>query len=103
MKEIRRLIATLENQPPAEGEPQAPWTLAVQNARIILQSLEFHRAASISEATDIRDRRMAENVRWILEHETGARIVVGAANAHIYADPRAGSMGGIFARPSATR
>jgi erythromycin esterase-like protein len=50
---------------------------AVQNARVVLQSMQM-RAGQVS-----RDRSMADNVKWILDQNPGARIVLWAHNGHV--------------------
>jgi hypothetical protein len=50
---------------------------AVQNARVVLQCMQM-RANTVS-----RDTSMAENVKWILDHSPGARMVVWAHNGHV--------------------
>jgi erythromycin esterase len=58
---------------------------AIQNARIVLQYTEL----MAGERT--RDESMAENVKWIADHNPGAKIVLWAHNWHVGANP--GSMG----------
>jgi erythromycin esterase-like protein len=55
----------------------AEW--AVQNARVVLQGVEM-RAGEVS-----RDRSMADNVKWILDNNPGAKIVLWAHNGHVAA------------------
>jgi len=50
---------------------------AVQNARVVLQSMQM-RAGQVS-----RDRSMADNVKWILDQNPGAIIVLWAHNGHV--------------------
>ena len=50
---------------------------AIQNARVVLQGLQM-RAGTVS-----RDKSMAENVKWILDHSPNAKIVLWAHNAHV--------------------
>jgi len=50
---------------------------AVQNARVVLQAMQM-RAGQMS-----RDRSMADNVKWILDQNPGARIVLWAHNGHV--------------------
>lgn len=57
---------------------------AVQNARIIVQSLRLAQEQSQRKFSGLRDSCMAENVRWILEHsEKNAKIILWAHNGHI--------------------
>ncbi len=50
---------------------------AIQNARVVLQGLQM-RAGTVS-----RDKSMAENVKWILDHSPNAKIVLWAHNGHV--------------------
>jgi erythromycin esterase len=57
------------------------WAVVRQHVRILQQAHEFY-AASGSFA--VRDRAMAENVRWILDSEApGTRMVLWAHNGHV--------------------
>jgi erythromycin esterase-like protein len=100
-EQIKSLIRHLETQRPAPARPtsdegirnQKEWSLAVRHARILLQNAELHGTASISEGSALRDKHMAENARWIVDHEEGAKTILWAANPHIGATPLSGSMG----------
>ena len=50
---------------------------AIQNARVVLQCMQL-RANEVP-----RDRSMAENVKWILDNNPGAKIVLWAHNGHV--------------------
>lgn len=50
---------------------------AIQNARVVLQSIQM-RTNEVS-----RDRSMADNVKWILDNNPDARIVLWAHNGHV--------------------
>jgi erythromycin esterase-like protein len=50
---------------------------AVQNARVVLQAMQMR----ANQAT--RDRSMADNVKWILDQNPGAKIVLWAHNGHV--------------------
>jgi erythromycin esterase-like protein len=50
---------------------------AIQNARVVLQAMQM-RANEVP-----RDRSMADNVRWILDHNPKAKIVLWAHNGHV--------------------
>jgi erythromycin esterase-like protein len=67
---------------------EAAW--AIQNARVVLQSMEM-RSGEVS-----RDASMAANVQWILEQSRGAKIVLWAHNGHVAASGPGGyaPMGG---------
>lgn len=70
----------------------AEFEQALQNSRLVLQAEE--RYSSISNR-DLRDRFMAENVAWLLEHsDASSKIVLWAHNSHVSASlPVAKSMG----------
>lgn len=55
---------------------------AIQNARVVLQSLQM-RTNEVS-----RDRSMADNVKWILDNNPEAKIVLWAHNGHVAAENR---------------
>ncbi len=106
-EKIKSLIAHLENQQPATTQQtpsaqviqdQKEWSLAVQHARVLLQHIKFYGAPSISKATDLRDKNMAQNVRWLVDYEDGAKIILWAANVHISAMPFSGCMGDYLRR-----
>lgn len=59
---------------------------AIQNARIVMQSAQMRIAQTqnIRSMGSIRDRAMADNVKWILDHSpAGTRIVLWAHNTHV--------------------
>ena len=95
MEKLKKLISYLESQKPAGKMPQRKeWSLAVQHARLVLQHLEFwHTKPSLSEASDMRDRQMAENARWIRDYEDGAKMILWAASPHAGAMRGTGNMG----------
>lgn len=66
------------------------WAIARQHARILLQGVEMLTSDPPYPAQFwIRDRSMAENVEWILEHEgPGSKIVLWAHNGHVADDPQ---------------
>jgi erythromycin esterase len=71
------------------------WTIARQHAQILAQNIEIS-AVSFSAGSALRDRAMAENIRWILDREgPDAKMVVWAHNGHVEAEQqeRNGSMG----------
>jgi erythromycin esterase len=68
------------------------WALARQHARVLAQFVERMSTVSRPDGWMVRDSAMAENIRWILEHEgPGAKMVVWAWNGHVSMAP--GSMG----------
>lgn len=50
---------------------------AIQNARVVLQCMQL-RANQVS-----RDQSMADNIKWILDNNPGAKIVIWAHNGHV--------------------
>jgi erythromycin esterase-like protein len=76
----------------------ADW--AIQNATIVLQFAHvtgLENTGDMNAASDFRDQSMAENIRWIADHNPGAKIIVWAHNAHVsksYSNGR--SMGGLL-------
>lgn len=98
---IKKLIAHLESQQPTcerprsekEAQRHKEWSLALQHARVLLQNVEYFTAPSRSKAVDLRDKHMAENVRWLMDYERGARMILWAANPHVNATPFSGCMG----------
>jgi len=107
-EEIESLITYLEDKKPVLNRKtpseqkileHKQWSLVVQHARILLQYIEFWSLMSNrSKATDFRDKNMAENVRWLVDYEEGAKIILWAANPHIMATPGSGCMGDYLRR-----
>lgn len=56
-------------------KPDIEW--AIQNARVVLQSMQM-RSGEVT-----RDKSMADNVKWILDNNPGAKIVLWAHNGHV--------------------
>lgn len=87
----RDLKATLEEHRTdyVTQSSERAWELARQNVSVLGRAIEFVRAAHTGhelfnkEVIQIRDRALAENVAWILEHESADRIVVWAHNDHV--------------------
>lgn len=62
---------------------EAEWAVARQHARILVQCVDG-RSGGMVKILNVRDRAMAENVQWILEHEgPGTKMVVWAHNGHV--------------------
>jgi erythromycin esterase-like protein len=61
----------------AAGAADGDIDWAVQHARVALQAMQM-RANEVP-----RDRSMAENVKWILDHNPKAKIVLWAHNGHV--------------------
>ena len=58
--------------------------IAKQNFRIITQFIELASASDMKDASQIRDKAMAENVRWLLDFEgQNSKFVLWAHNGHI--------------------
>lgn len=92
--DVRNLISCLEKQCPAASQDKKEWDFAVQNSRVLLQHLEhFLTLPDRSKASDIRDKHMADNVKWIIDYEDRAKTIVWAANPHITVLPGSGCMG----------
>jgi erythromycin esterase len=92
--DVRNLVSYLEKKRPAAGPDKKEWEFAVQNSRVLYQHLvHFLAMPDRSKASDIRDKHMAENVRWIIEYEEGAKTILWAANPHITVLPGSGCMG----------
>jgi len=76
----------------------ADW--AIQNATIVQQFVHLQimeNTGDMDAASDFRDQSMAENIRWIADHNPGAKIIVWAHNAHVsksYSNGR--SLGGLL-------
>jgi erythromycin esterase len=59
------------------------WVVARHNLDIVRQAEEMQ-SANPTERFSIRDRLMAENVKWILDNESsGSRIMLWAHNGHV--------------------
>lgn len=62
-----------------EGVAARDLDWVIQNARVVVQCLQM-RTNEVS-----RDQSMADNVKWILDHNPGAKIVLWAHNGHVAA------------------
>lgn len=86
--DLRRTLDARRTDYVARGSKRA-WELARQNVTVLGQATEFGKAVHTAkgrfneEALRIRDRAMAENVAWILDHEPPDCIAVWAHNDHI--------------------
>lgn len=70
------------------------WALARQHAQIVAQYIELKSSGTARNRSTVRDRSMAENVRWILNQEgPNAKIVIWAHNGHVSTPPNGGTMG----------
>ena len=61
----------------ARGASDLDVDWAIQHARVVLQAMQM-RANEVP-----RDRSMADNVKWILDHNPKAKIVLWAHNGHV--------------------
>ena len=60
------------------------WAVAQQHARVLAQALAIKNHKEMQAVSRERDRAMADNIRWILEHEgPGTRMAVWAHNGHV--------------------
>jgi erythromycin esterase len=63
------------------------WSIARLHAQILAQNIEMQGGGPNLQFA-VRDRSMAENIRWILEHEgPDAKLVAWAHNGHVAARP----------------
>jgi len=93
LPDVRGLISYLEKQCPEASQDKKEWEFAVQNAKVLLQHLEHFLMPDRSKRSDIRDKHMAENVKWIIDHEDRAKTIVWAANSHVTVLPGSGCLG----------
>ena len=73
---VRHLDASREAYA-KKGAAKSDIGWAIQNARVVLQCMQMQ-ANEVS-----RDQSMAENVKWILDNNPGAKIVLWAHNGHV--------------------
>lgn len=72
----KKVVAHMELAREKYGaNPDTDW--AIQNARVVLQCMQG-RAEEV-----YRDESMAANIRWILDQNPGAKMVVWAHNLHV--------------------
>lgn len=96
--DVRDLISYLESQCPTASQDKKEWDFAVQNSKVILQYVLMFSLDNISKRSDIRDKHMADNVKWIIDYEEGAKTILWAANPHITVLPGSGCMGAYLRR-----
>jgi erythromycin esterase len=83
----RAMLARFDDQKRAYVALTGPdaWVLARQHARIVVQNLT--QRLDVDSSNVVRDRAMADNVRWILDREgPDARMVLWAHNGHVADD-----------------
>jgi erythromycin esterase len=76
----KEIVAHLESSRAAyakQGAAAGDIDWVIQNARVVLQSMQM-RTNEVS-----RDQSMADNIKWILDHNPGAKIVLWAHNGHV--------------------
>lgn len=76
-KEIVRHLEMSREAYAKKGSATRDIEWAIQNARVVLQCLQM-RANEVS-----RDQSMADNIKWILDNNPGAKIVLWAHNGHV--------------------
>ena len=60
------------------------WAVARQHAQVLAQYLAMNNPKDMLASSRARDRAMADNVRWVLEHEgPGTKMVIWAHNGHV--------------------
>lgn len=94
MEAIKAALSSFDSRKQDYVNVSSPqeWAVARQHARIVEQNIELNSGGSSGFAQQaVRDRSMAENVRWILDHEgRDAKVVVWAHNGHVAAQNRFG-------------
>ncbi|HWR53606.1 MAG TPA: erythromycin esterase family protein [Bryobacteraceae bacterium] len=81
--EWEKVVTHLESLRPRAG---LEW--AIQNARVVQQCMQMAANMMKPEASmALRDASMAANVKWILDHSPGAKIVLWAHNFHVMTGP----------------
>lgn len=88
---VTDLQATLKNRRSdyVANSSEDAWELTCQHVTVLTQATEFGSAVHTAdgrfddEALRVRDKAMAENVEWILQHESAECIAVWAHNDHI--------------------
>jgi erythromycin esterase-like protein len=78
-KDVVRHLETSRDVYARKGAAARDVEWAIQNARVVLQCMQM-RADEVT-----RDNSMADNVRWILDNNPGAKIVLWAHNGHVSA------------------
>ena len=76
-KEVVQHLETSREAYRAKGAAVREIDWVIQNARVVLQSIQL----KLNEVA--RDRSMADNVKWILDHSPESKVVLWAHNAHV--------------------
>jgi erythromycin esterase len=82
---IQSLLARFESRKKAYQDSSSidEWESARHNLEIVQQAEEMHSAVPTGSSS-VRDRSMAENVKWILDHEgPTSKIMLWAHNGHV--------------------
>ncbi|MBV9211551.1 MAG: erythromycin esterase family protein, partial [Acidobacteria bacterium] len=79
-KEVVKHLETSREAYAKKGATKQDIEWAIQNARVVLQSLQMT-GEEVS-----RDQSMADNVKWILDQNPNAKIVLWAHNGHVSAE-----------------
>jgi erythromycin esterase len=82
---INSLLARFDQQKSryVDSSSRQEWVLARHNLDVVHQAEEMH-SAGPAELFSIRDRSMAENVKWILDNEVPrSKIMLWAHNGHV--------------------
>src|SRR5262249_2419702 len=62
----------------------AGWAVARQHGQVLAQYLAMNDPKEMLAYSRVRDRSMADNVRWVLDHEgPGMKMVIWAHNGHV--------------------
>ncbi len=81
---LNRVVADLEeNEEVYETINEEAYAYALQGAKCLLQDIELQTGSNYNE---IRDKNMAENVKWIYEREKnvhGAKLMISGHNGHV--------------------
>ena len=91
----QRVVEHMESSRTAyqqKGASQRDTEWAIQNARVVLQCTQM-RAGEVS-----RDASMAANVKWILDQNPKAKIVLWAHNGHVARQGSFASMGSVLSK-----
>lgn len=97
-KEIVRHLEVSRDAYAKKGAVKKDIEWAIQNARVVLQCMQM-RSNEVS-----RDQSMADNIKWILDNNPGAKIVLWAHNGHVATasmggfDPMGASLRKMFGR-----
>ncbi|WP_240356854.1 erythromycin esterase family protein [Myxococcus eversor] len=93
-KQLAGLVADIDARlrlPPIRKRSEKARALVSRHARVLGQFAEV--VVAPHSSTELRDRAMAENARWVLEHEgPEARMVLWAHNGHVCIADRGGSL-----------